>query len=79
MPRPVYKFQAMFRGQQVIIEYGLCDFDKEIDYAVINNDNRDFIHPNYKNFDDYLDDFHMEVYEITKIHLHKIKSATNNH
>ena len=66
----VYKFQSMFRGQQVIIEYGLAD--GEIDYAIIANYTPYFIHPDYEWDSDYLDDFHMEVYKITKDHLKKI-------
>ena len=67
----VNKFQAMFRGQQVIIEYEI--YNKEIDYAVISNDNPHFIHPDYENFSNYLDEFHEEVLGITNNHLKKIQ------
>ena len=66
----VYKFQSMFRGQQVIIEYGLAD--GEIDYAVVSNDNPYFVHPDYAWDSDYLYDFHTEVYKIAEAHLKKI-------
>ena len=66
----VYKFQSMFRGQQVIIEYGLAD--GEIDYAIVSNDNPYFVHPDYAWDSDYLDDFHTEVYKISEAHLKKI-------
>lgn len=78
MSRPIYKFQAMFRGQQVIIEYGLYNSDKEIDYAIISDDTPDFIHPNYESCDDFLDEFHLEVYTITKAHIRKIKKVVIN-
>lgn len=73
--RPVYKFESMFRGQQVIIEYSLYNSDKEIDYAIISEDTPNFVHPNYEIFDDFLDDFHQEVWEITKAHIRKVKGA----
>lgn len=64
------KFQVMFRGQQVIIEYKV--YGREIDYAIITNDNEDFVHPDYEDFNDELDKFHQEVYSLTKRHLKNI-------
>jgi hypothetical protein len=75
--RPVYKFESMFRGQQVIIEYGLCNSDKEIDYAIISEDTPNFVHPNYKIFNDFLDKFHRDVWNITKKHLCKVTDASD--
>lgn len=69
------KFQTMFRGQEVIIEYGLCNGGKEIDYAVITDDNPSFIHPDYEYFDDSLHDFHCEVYSLVEKHIKKVASA----
>lgn len=74
----VYKFNTMFRGQAVVIEYAYADVgETELDYAVINRDNKSFVHPDYENFTNYLDRFHEEVYLLTLNHLLKIKKAKN--
>lgn len=63
----------MFRGQAVIIEYSCVDKGMtEIDFAYITDDNPDFIHPNYEIIDDYVDNFHREVWKLTAEHLKKI-------
>lgn len=71
---PAYKFEVMFRGQQVIVEYYL-DRSGEIDVAIISDETPNFIHPNYEEFNHYLDRFHTEVYELAKKHLRKVKQA----
>lgn len=71
----IYKFESMFRGQQVIIEYGLYNSDKEIDYAIISDDTPNFVHPDYEITDEFLDDFHEEVWNITKDHICKVRDA----
>jgi len=69
----VYKFNTMFRGQAVVIEYGFTDYgEKEIDCATVTYDNPCFVHPNYEYFDDELDKFNLEVYELTKNHIKKV-------
>ena len=67
----MYKFNTMFRGQAVVIEYEYCG-DKEIDYAMVNNDNPYFIHPDYEWESDWLDKFHWEVYELAMRHIKNV-------
>jgi len=75
----VYKFNTMFRGQAVVIEYVYADAaETELDYATINNDNKIFIHPDYERGSKWLHKFHEEVYLITLNHLLKVKEALNN-
>ena len=69
----IFKFNTMFRGQAVIIEYSTIG--NEIDYAVITNDNSDFKHPDYLLHSDWLDVFNMEIYELTENHLKKCCNA----
>lgn len=72
----VYKFNTMFRGHSVVIEYGYADIaETELDYATINYDNKSFIHPDYLRDSDWLHKFHEEVYLITLNHLLKIKKS----
>lgn len=73
----VYKFEVMFRGQQVIVEYEL-DILGELVYAIISCDTPYFIHPDYYNGEDNLDEFHWEVYQLTKDHILKVEGAKNN-
>lgn len=63
------KFQAMFRGHEVIIEYYLMQNGK-LDYAIITDDNPNFIHPNYEY--EELDDFWEEVWNVTQRHLKQV-------
>lgn len=72
-----YKFEVMFRGQQVIVEYEL-DILGELSYAIISYDTPYFIHPNYCNGEDGLDEFHWAVYQLTKDHILKVKAAENS-
>ena len=52
----VYKFNTMFRGQAVVIEYGYADTaETDIDYAYITDDNKRFIHPDYEWGSNWLD------------------------
>lgn len=72
----VYKFNTMFRGQAVVIEYGYADTaETDIDYAYITDDNKRFIHPDYEWGSNWLDKFHEEVYILTAIHILKVKEA----
>lgn len=69
----VYKFNTMFRGQAVVISYGYADLSEtEIEYAIVGNENPYFIHPNYEIFDEKLDRFNLEVYELAKNHIKKV-------
>lgn len=69
-----YKFNTMFRGQAVVIEYYYTDSIKEneIDCAIVTYDNPCFVHPDYEIFDDKLDKFHLEVHELAETHIKKI-------
>lgn len=69
-----YKFNTMFRGQAVVIEYWYTDSIKEneIDCATVTYDNHCFVHPDYEKFDDELDRFHLEVYELAENHIKKV-------
>ena len=68
-----YKFNTMFRGQAVVIEYDYSDLEmKDIDCAIVTNDNPYFIHPDYEWCSDWLDKFHMEVYELAMRHIKNV-------
>lgn len=70
----VYKFNTMFRGQAVVIEYYYTDSIKEneIDCAIVTDDNPCFIHPDYEEFDDELERFHLELYQLAENHIKKV-------
>lgn len=74
--RPIYKFECMFRGKQVIIEYEYeLDLSKKVEYAIISYDTPNFIHPDYLHGEDSLNEFHWEVYQLAKDHIKKVKAA----
>lgn len=69
-----YKFNTMFRGQAVVIEYYYTDSVKEneIDCAAITYDNPYIVRPNREWDSNRLYRFHLEVYELAKNHIKKV-------